>query len=336
MIPMSTEFDHFCKWADAALAKHQVHSAVQNRLAQLLVHEFPDNPSVAEVFAVKGGRNDLIHYDQQGRLAVFELFCSTSQVPQDLRLLEQADAHWKIAVLLDREIRPELSDAYFHKKPQTFPFLWLSQVMMPGKEADCREKLRCLLTTEPIHTPSASAVVQTVSGNDNIVANAPQGDININQKKVVRPKVVREFGDISEATAFAIQDLIRQLAQTDEMAGKPSSYGEWQQRLKTRYKVASYRKLTVDQGASAIRWLKQELGRKLPSLRRNNNDEWRQRIYKGIWAAARELGFDKPQVYEFAVHQLELKNPISSLKELGEQKLETLRDKLRYRARKQR
>jgi|ERR1043166_1277956 hypothetical protein len=130
--------------------------------------------------------------------------------------------------------------------------------------------------------------------------------------------------------------MIRQLAQTDEIVGKSPSYGEWQQRLKNRYKVASYRKLTVEQGEEAIQWLNQELGRKIPSLRRSNNDEWRRRIYKGIWAAARELGLEKPQVYQFALEQLKLKKPISSLKELGEQNLESLRDKLRHLARKRR
>ena len=336
MTTMKSEFELFCDWASSALANRQIHPAVQTRLKQLLAKVFPDNPSVAEVFGVEGGRNDLIHYEQNGRRAVFELFCSPSQVPQDLRLLEQIEAHWKFAVLLDREIRAELAEVYFHKKPDAFPFLWLSQVMMPAKEADCCAKLQFLLSTKPIHSASAPGVVQTVSGNENIVAQTGQGDISINQKKIVRPKVIREEGDISEETAFEIQDLIRQLAQTDEMAGKHSSYGEWQQRLKNRYKVASYRKLSLEQGEDAIGWLKQELGRKLPSLRRSNNDEWRQRIYKGIWAAAGELDWDKPRVYEFAFQQLGLKKPISSLKELGEQKLESLRDKMRYQSRKAR
>ena len=159
---MNSEYELFCERAKTRLAKHQIHTAVQNRIRELLRQEFPDNPSVAEVFGVEGGRNDLIYYDQQGRRAVFELFCSTSQVPQDLRLLELVDAHWKIAILLDREIRPELADTYFHKKPQAFPFLWLSQVMMLSKEADCRQKLRSLLTTEPNHAPSTPAVVQNV------------------------------------------------------------------------------------------------------------------------------------------------------------------------------
>lgn len=333
---MKSEFDLFCEWAGKALANRHLHSVVQKRLSELLAKEFPDNPSVAEVFGVEGGRNDLIHYEQSGRRAVFELFCSPSQVPQDLRLLEQAEAHWKFAVLLDREIRTELADTYFHKKPNPFPFLWLSQVMMPGKETDCRAKLRFLLSTDPMHSDPQAPVVQTVNGRDNVVAHTGQGDININQKKILRPKVVREDGDISEEAVFEIQDLIRQLAQTDEIAGKSPSYGEWQQRLKNRYKVASYRKLSIEQGADAVGWLKQQIGRKLPSLRRSDNDEWRQRIYKGIWTAARELGWEKPQVYEFAIQQLRLKKRISSLTELGEQKLESLRDKIRYQARKSR
>lgn len=101
-------------------------------------------------------------------------------------------------MLLDREVRTELAEAYFHKRPNAFPFLWLSQVMMPGKEADCRAKLQFLLSTEPIHSGTAAGVVQTVSGMSNIAAHTGQGDININQKRILRPKLVREDVDISE------------------------------------------------------------------------------------------------------------------------------------------
>ena len=61
-----------------------------------------------------------------GRRVVFEFFFSPSQVPQDLRLLEQAKADVKIAILLDSAINSKLADEYFHKKPDHFPFLWLS------------------------------------------------------------------------------------------------------------------------------------------------------------------------------------------------------------------
>ena len=176
--------------------------------------------------------------------------------------------------------------------------------------------------------------MQVADAEDSIVAQTADGDIHINQKKTVRPQITRDPGDITEETAHAIQELIRELANTEELAGGEASYSGWQQHLKNRFKVESYRKLTVAQGKAAIKWLRQELGRKTPSLRRTNNPEWRKRIYAGIWAAARELGWDHDQVHVFANAELDLRKPIESLTELGEQKLELLRDKLRYRARR--
>ena len=335
-----TEFQRFADWVAASLPKHQVHTAFQNALKALLTAEFPSTTAIAEVYAVAGGRNDMVQYAQDGKRAVFELFCSPSQVPQDLRLLERAEVHWKIAVLLDEQINPELAANFFRKKPEGLPFFWLSQVMMPSKTAECRAKLRQLLSMPPLHAtgPSESkdVVVQVANAQGSIVAQTAGGDIHINQKKVLRPQITREPGDITEETAHEIQELIRELAKTEELAGKKAAYGGWQQHLKNVFKVESYRKLTVAQGEEAIKWLKQELGRMTPSLRRTNNPEWRKRMYNGIWAAAKELGWDRDQVHAFANAELDLKKPIESLKEVGEQKLELLRDKLRYRARRAR
>jgi hypothetical protein len=336
-----TEFELFCEWAKTALPKHQVHTAFQNALRSLLSLEFPSTTAIAEVCAVPGGRNDMIQYSQDGTRAVFELFCSPTQVPQDLRLLERADAPWKIAVLLDAEINPDLSTTFFHKKPEGLPFLWLSQVMMPTKAEECRTKLRQLLSMEPLQSngappPGSADVSQVAHAKNSIVAQTVEGSIHINQKKVVRPQITRDPGDITEETAHIIQDLIRQLGETDQQAGKTPAYGGWQQRLKNRYKVASYRKLTIEQGENAIKWLKQELGRKIPSLRRTNNDEWRKRVYAGIWGAAKQLGLDHDAVHAFANAELDLKKPIASLTDLGEQKLEQLRNKLRNRTRRNR
>ena len=334
-----TEFERFADWVNASLPSHQVHAAFQNALQSLLSAEFPGTTAIPEVYAVVGGRNDLVQYAQDGKRAVFELFCSPSQVPQDLRLLERADAHWKIAVLLDKQINHDLATNFFRKKPEGLPFLWLSQVIMPSKAADCRAMLRQLLTMPPLYAtgpaqPEGARVVQVAHAEDSIVAQTADGDIHINQKKTVRPQITRDPGDITEETAHAIQELIRELAKTEELAGGEASYSGWQQHLKNRFKVESYRKLTVAQGKAAIKWLRQELGRKTPSLRRTNNPEWRKRIYAGIWAAARELGWDHDQVHSFANAELDLRKPIESLTELGEQKLDLLRDKLRYRARR--
>lgn len=76
-----TEFQLFCEWASQALPKRQLHGAVQTRLCHLLAQEFPDNAAVSEISAVKGGRNDLIHYWQE----VARLFPDYLQAEQWLK-----------------------------------------------------------------------------------------------------------------------------------------------------------------------------------------------------------------------------------------------------------
>jgi len=324
---LETEFDHFCEWVLRYRSKNKLHPIVEAQLGRLLALEFPENYVVTEIAAVKGGRNDLLQYQHNGKRAVFELFFSTSQVPQDLRLLEQADAHWKIAVLLDEALNSDLPREYFRKKPDAFPHLWLSQVMMPGKEIECRALLRQLLTAEPLHSgPSTVDVTQIVTGNRNTVAGR---DIIKTEKHVSRPMLTREPNDIPEEIAHAIMEVIRRLDKSDELAGKKVYYGGWMARLKRRYKVESYRKLTHAQGTDVINWLKQELGKKAPSLRRTNNQEWRQRLNSAIYAKCGELAWDKPRLYQFAYEYLGLKTPISSLNDLGERNLEKLRNRMR-------
>jgi hypothetical protein len=84
--------------------KKRLHSAVQERLGYLLEKRFGASCAVPEVSHVPGGRNDLMLFECNGRRVCFEIFASVSQVPQDLRLLEQANADVRIAVLLDREV----------------------------------------------------------------------------------------------------------------------------------------------------------------------------------------------------------------------------------------
>jgi hypothetical protein len=123
----------------------RLHGEVEKRLSVLLAHLYPDAPAISEVSGILGGRNDLIQFFFSGRKVVFELFFSPSQVSQDLRLLEQSQAEVKIAVLLDREINPKLAAEYFRKKPDSFPYLWLSQVLLPSHEATSYARLRELI-----------------------------------------------------------------------------------------------------------------------------------------------------------------------------------------------
>jgi len=100
-----------------------------------------------------GGRNDLIQFFPNGRCVVFELFVTVSQVPQDLRLLEQSDADVKIAILLDEEINSKLAKEYFRKKPNHFPYVWLSEVLMSERESKCLNRLREVIESQLASQP---------------------------------------------------------------------------------------------------------------------------------------------------------------------------------------
>lgn len=139
---MSSEtLDNFKKFVKKEKGRRRLHTVAEERLSALLSRLAPESCAVREVSGVLGGRNDLIQFHFDGRRIVFELFFSPGQVPQDLRLLEQAEAEVKIAVLLDREIDPGVSTQYFRKKPDHFPYLWLSTVLIPRHETFCLARL---------------------------------------------------------------------------------------------------------------------------------------------------------------------------------------------------
>jgi hypothetical protein len=134
--------DQFVADIRDAKKEKRLHSWVEERLSGLLKNLYPDSYPVPEVGGVLGGRNDLIQFFQNGRRVVFELFATVRQVSQDLRLLEQSSAQVKIAILLDEQVNPKLANEYFHKKPDHFPFIRLSEVVMPGRELACLDQLR--------------------------------------------------------------------------------------------------------------------------------------------------------------------------------------------------
>jgi hypothetical protein len=151
--------DRFVTDIRNAIREKRLHSRVEERLSGLLKHLYPDSYPVPEVGGVLGGRNDLIQFFQNGRRVVFELFATVSQVPQDLRLLERSSADVKIAILLDEQIKPKLASEYFRKKPNHFPFAWLSEVMMPERELPCLDRFRGIIESQRANQPGISVGV---------------------------------------------------------------------------------------------------------------------------------------------------------------------------------
>ena len=142
--------EDFPAYATELIRKKRLHHVAQERLSALLRRIEPNSAVVSEVSLVKGGRNDLVQFESCGRRAVFEIFVTPSQVPQDLRLLELATADTKVAVLLDSSVNPKLSDEYFHKKPDSFPYIWVSDVVTRERECYCVAFLRELIGYDSI------------------------------------------------------------------------------------------------------------------------------------------------------------------------------------------
>jgi len=168
---------------------------------------------------------------------------------------------------------------------------------------------------------SSGGIRQTIVGDNNTqVAGDYVENKKILQKNIIQP----DHRHIDEATAFEIKRLIDFLAEIDALAGRPDSHSRWYSHLYRRFKVTSYKLIPVESGEDAIQWLRQQVPQQRSKIRRKAPDEWRQQLFKSIWSKAGRLGLEKQEVYDLAFRRLALKEPITSLKELGEQKLKKL------------
>jgi hypothetical protein len=122
----------------------KLHPLAKERLAMLLQGIWPDAYPKPEPGEMPAGRSDLALYFPDGRYAVFEIFVSVSQVPQDLRHLEQSAAAARIAILTDPLLdNGDIYSQYYAKKPRDpFPVLNLSEILVAQNETTTRQKLK--------------------------------------------------------------------------------------------------------------------------------------------------------------------------------------------------
>lgn len=205
-------------------------------------------------------------------------------------------------------------------------------------EKKIKEGLQDAKPKRKTRKPSAPPVGNfTASGNiiyvaSNGEASAGQlagGDIHnhnyINEKKIVRPKVVRGKEYISPSCARKIQKRIETLVNMEMEAGqanKKNLFAKWHAMLKDHFNVPSYLEIPVSHEQNALDWLQQRKALLRPKIRRTSNGLWRNEHYTGIWTRSKELGMSKADVYDLVEKQLGKK--VVSLKSLGERDLKQL------------
>lgn len=166
---------------------------------------------------------------------------------------------------------------------------------------------------------------QDINGNNNIQV---AGDY-IKTEKIVRTTQVVHNPDehITDAQAKEVRDKIMKLA--EEMSGdkkySPSPYKAAYKALYNKYKITKYTLLPKDKYEDAMKWLDKQIAIYRPKLKNVDREQYRKDMYKSIHARANQLHID---IHEFAETALELKKPISSLKELSDTRLKKLYSKL--------
>lgn len=161
------------------------------------------------------------------------------------------------------------------------------------------------------------------------------GAMYINQKPL---KVVVEFTrseeHITEEQAAELRILINDLGERDEKAGKGARYGAWMNAFKEKFGLTTYKALPQERWDEAVSWVRSRKGMQRPSLRRTNNKEWKKDHFSAIWGCAKKLDWNEDEVREKAREYFELKKPVASLKDLGEQKLEKFAGYIKRQANK--
>lgn len=177
------------------------------------------------------------------------------------------------------------------------------------------------------------AQYQSVTGNRNVVAG---GDVNIATKITKHNEVKPDPGGrhITEAEAFEIKAAVSNYSNLMKEAGlNPNPASVWS-RLYKHFKVPTYREIPFGHFEEAISIVQVETAKARPKLRRRNPQAWRNQYYAAIWAAAKNLGMEKADVYDFASQHLALATPISTLTDLTQKDLQKLDRKLKERKRR--
>lgn len=166
-----------------------------------------------------------------------------------------------------------------------------------------------------------TGINQIAKGDGNIQVGR---DYIKTEKSVFKNEIVPSGEHITDSQAREIQEMVSRWADIMNKTGKGNGYGEAYSRLKNNFRITSYKLLPREKFQAAKKYIRQQIGRLRPSLRRPNNQEWRKHNYASIYAKSRELGMSKQDVYDLAFQKLALRKPISSLTHLKERQLDAL------------
>jgi hypothetical protein len=168
---------------------------------------------------------------------------------------------------------------------------------------------------------------QKISGNHNIQV---AGNYITTPKVVVKHEVKYDPNiHINNAQAKQIKDRVDEIMLSIAAERKKNEYGKLWNALKNKFNVSSYHVITKDQFDDVMKFLSRiNVSYYRGKLRKNDNLQWRNGMYKSIYARSNSLNWSKEQLYDYVSKVLELKTPICSMSELSDTRLKKVYDQI--------
>lgn len=169
-------------------------------------------------------------------------------------------------------------------------------------------------------------IEQKATGNNNI--QVAQGNvIQTKQVKLVTEVLHDATTHISDAEALEIREKITDIVNMVASNGgnKPTLFKKEYSAFYKQFRITKYTLLPKNEFDNAILWLNKRIayyGKK--NLRHGDSTQWRKKQYTAIYARLKQLGMDKSDLLVFAENKLELKQPLSSIKDLSDTRLQKL------------
>ncbi len=237
-------------------------------------------------------------------------------------------SHIVILEVSESKVKP----IYHIENTQSNCYIRRGSSIFPIKPIELRE----MMSNKTESGGGAKIVTLTSTGNHNAQIGINQGNINISPKINKITKVHPNAEDhISQEQNKNISQTVNDIITILEDAGKinnkdekSKAFREWNGKFNRKFKITNRLLFPKEKYEEAIMWLRKQHAIQTSKLRRTNNAEWRNKRYKGIYSKLRELGFPKEKAYEIANSSFQLKEPTTSLKDLGEQNLDKLYTKI--------
>lgn len=178
----------------------------------------------------------------------------------------------------------------------------------------------------------------SISIKDNIIGDnntqIKTDKLIVTQKVVTKKEIQRDSSWVTSKQAFEIRNILYEIVEADynskKYKPKEKPYKTWYNKLYHKFKVTSYKEIIQEQFDSVIKWLKQQLAifTGTYTYSKNNNDNYRKKLYSAIHALINELEWSNDKYREYLYNNY----GVLSSKELDDKKLKNFKGRLQSQA----